>query len=197
MTKSLPSQGDPDDAVPYDIPRFELPAELWLEVFSCLDYKTLKDLMLVCKRFTSLLYRTSQTSSTALDKALFRDKSKSIMLSPALPPEFELHPFLRDHFKIAEIEYYPTAGYIPVIEKYEEPDRYTGKYGIENVLCTITPKDLRAAGDVFMELLRHDHAKRTASSNAANADPAIRDNEISGSDEAGEEEECEEDGQGD
>ena len=62
---------------------------------------------------------------------------------------------------------------------------------------TITPKDLRAAGDVFMELLRHDHAKRTASSNAANANPAIQDDEISGSDEAGEEEECEEDGQGD
>ena len=56
---------------------------------------------------------------------------------------------------------------------------------------------LRAAGDVFMELLRHDHAKRTASSNAANADPTIKDNDISGSDEAGEEEECEEDGQGD
>ena len=30
-----------------DMPKFELPAELWLEVFSCLDYKTLKNLAVV------------------------------------------------------------------------------------------------------------------------------------------------------
>lgn len=68
----------------------QLPNELWLQIFSHLDYFALKKCQRVCKNF-HLLVRNQQ-----FDKVLFRVDLASMKDRVVSPKEQKLHPALRD-----------------------------------------------------------------------------------------------------